>query len=206
MEERVLEARSGDLHPEFIADGEVAGRHASRVMVLPEEDRLPRPMQTSPFCDATFKRATGGIGKLTGMVLSQPCEQRLRPEPGLNLQTLPNIIPDILEGIAPRAIRASRCLPRRQPVAVPIFASRFLAHLRHPCRIGQRPAQSEQSPKFLDASIRDHCNLHEHQELQSSTIFPLPWNSNYRSARTTAKTLKQRLHQPVLLIVANREN
>jgi hypothetical protein len=166
MEERVIESRSGDLHPEFIADCEVAGRQSPRMVVLPKEDRLPRPMQTSPFCDATLKRATCRIGKLTGMVLSQPCEQRLRPEPGLALQTLPNIIPDILEGIAPRAIRASRCLPRRQPVAVPIFASRFLAHLRHPCRIGQRPAQSEQSPQFFHASMLDHRNLHKNKELQ----------------------------------------
>lgn len=132
MEERVLESRSGNLHPEFIANRKVAGRQSSGVVFLSKEDRLPRPMQTPPFCDATFQRATRRIRKLARMRFLQPCEQRLRLEPRFHFQPLLNVVPDFGERVASRAIRAGCFLLRRQSV-VAVFPCRFLTHFRHPC-------------------------------------------------------------------------
>ena len=166
VEKRVFKSLPSDLHAKLVADGEVTGRQSARVMLLAEEYRLARTMQASPFVHASLERATCGVRKSAFVSLLQPLEQCFGFQPGLCFEPLLNFVPDVLEGIRPGAIRSNRLLLRRQPVVVAVFSCRFLAHFRHPCRIGQSPAHPEQSPKFLDASIRDHRNLHEKQELQ----------------------------------------
>ena len=74
VEECVIEPVSGDLHTEFVADGEVTCRQSPGMMFLTEEYGFARAMQTSPFGDASFKCATRGIGKLTRVSLLQPFE------------------------------------------------------------------------------------------------------------------------------------
>jgi len=166
VEERVFKSLPGDLHTKLVADREVTGRESPRMMFLAEENRLARTMQTSPFVHAPLKGATCGIRELIRVSLLHPFEQCLGFQLWLCFEPLLNFVPDAFEGIGPSAIRSPRLLLRRQPVVVAVCSCRFLAHFRHPCRIGQSPAHPEQSPKFFDPSIRDHRNLHENQELQ----------------------------------------
>jgi hypothetical protein len=166
VEKRVIESMAGNLHPQFIAHREVTGRQASGVMVLVEEDRLPRPMQAAPLTHAALKRASRGVRKLTRMCLLQPFEQRLRFKPRFHFEPLLDVVPDIGKRVGSCAISSNHFLLRRQTIVVAILACCLLTHYRHPCRIGQSPAHTEQSPKFLDTPIRDHRNLHENQELQ----------------------------------------
>jgi hypothetical protein len=133
VKECVVEVVSGDFHIELITDREVTGRQSPRVMILIEEDGLPRAMQTSPLPHAALKCATCGIRKPTGVTLLQPFKQRLRPEPWFHFQTLLNGVPHISERVTSRAIRPSRFLLRRQCVALTIFACSLLTHFRHPC-------------------------------------------------------------------------
>jgi hypothetical protein len=166
VEKRVIESMAGNLHPQFIAHREVTGRQPSGVMFLVEEDRLPRPMQAPPLTHAALKRTSRGVRKLTRMCLLQPFEQRLRFEPRFHFEPLLDVVPDIGKRVGSRAIGTNRLLLRRQSIVVAILACCLLTHFRHPCRISQCSAQSEQSPKFPDASVRDHRNLHEIKELQ----------------------------------------
>ena len=50
VKECVLKSLSGNLHPQFVADREVAGRQPTGMMFLIEEHGLPGTMQTPPLC------------------------------------------------------------------------------------------------------------------------------------------------------------
>jgi len=132
VEERVIESLPANLHVEPVADREVTGRQPTRMMVLAEENRLPRTVQTSPLTDTPLKRPLRGIRKPARVSPLQPLEQRLRLQPRLHLQPPLHITPHLAERIASSPIRAFHFPLRRQGVAIPILPCRLLAHFRHP--------------------------------------------------------------------------
>ena len=144
MEKGVIESVPGELHAEFIAHRKVTGGQSSRIMLLIKEDRLAGAMQTSPLTYSSLKSATCRIRKLAIVSLLQPLKQRLRFKPRLHFEPPLHCVPHIGKGISAGAIAAIARLLGRQVVAVTVFAGRFLAHFRHPCRITQSPAQTQQ--------------------------------------------------------------
>lgn len=166
MKPRVVKPLAGDLHAEPIANGEVAGRQSTGGMHLGEEHRLARPMQTSPLGHPSLERATRRIGKPAGPGLLQPVEQGLRFQRRLAGELLLHLAPDVRERIHARPVIAGRFPLGRQPLVVAVLACRFFVHFSHPCRSGQRPAQPEQPPQFLDGTILDHRILHGIQEMR----------------------------------------
>lgn len=164
--QRVIESRSGDRDPQLIADREVTGRQPSRMMDLAEEDHLAWTVKASPLRHTPFERSSSGIRKPTHVFPLQPVEQGLRFELRLCFQSLLHFAPNSLEWIDSRAVVSSRFPLRRQTHVIAILTRGFLTHLGHPCRSGQRSAQPEQSPKFLDVSILDHRKLHVIRELR----------------------------------------
>jgi len=74
VEERVIEALSGDPHTQLVANREVTGRQSPRMMFLVEENCLARAMQTSPFVHPSLECSTGGISELAWVRHLQPLE------------------------------------------------------------------------------------------------------------------------------------
>ena len=121
----VIESRSGDRDPQLIADREVTGCQPSRMMDLPEEDRLAWTVKASPFRHTPFEGSSSGIGKSTDVILLQPVEQGLRFELRLRFQTLLYFLPHLLKRIHSRAVVSSRSPLRRQPLVVAVLAQFF---------------------------------------------------------------------------------
>jgi hypothetical protein len=133
VKERVIESLPANLHAQAIADREVTGGQSTRMMILAEENRLPRTVQTSPPADTPLKRTLRGIRKLACVSPLQPLEQRLRLQPRFHLQPPLNIAPHIPERIAAGPIRAFRFPLRRQCLTIPILPRGLFVHFRHPC-------------------------------------------------------------------------
>ena len=106
VKECVLKSPSGNLHTQFVADGEVTGDDSPRVMLLIEEHRFPGTMQTPPLSDTTLQSTTRGIGELSGMLLLQPFQKCFCFEPWFQLESLLNLVPDIGERILSRTVSA----------------------------------------------------------------------------------------------------
>jgi hypothetical protein len=59
VKQSVIESHSGDLDPEIIADGEIACREPSGMMLLGKEDGLARSMESSPLGDPALESSPG---------------------------------------------------------------------------------------------------------------------------------------------------
>jgi hypothetical protein len=67
VKERVLESRSGNLHVQRIANGEIACRESSRVVILRKENRLVGTVDRSPIGDPSLERSACRILELAGI-------------------------------------------------------------------------------------------------------------------------------------------
>lgn len=166
VKQRVVKSFTGDPHAQVVAHREVAGGQPARMVNLPEEHRLARSVKTPPPGHAALERAAIRIRKAARIRLLQPAKQGDRLQGRFAFQLPLNLVPDILKRIASGPVRARRFPLRRQSLVVAILACGLFTHFRHPCRSGQRPAQTEQSPQFPDLTILDHRNLPLHQELR----------------------------------------
>ena len=108
MKQRVIKPLAGDLHAEFIADGEVAGRQPTGVMNLAEENGLARPVKASPLGHTPLECAACGIGKPAGISLLQPFEQGDRFQSRFAFELPLHLGPDVCERIGPRPLVSGR--------------------------------------------------------------------------------------------------
>lgn len=106
MKQRMVKSFTRDPNGEFVTHREVAGGESSRMMHLPEEDRLCRPVQASPPSHAPLKGSPSGVGKVTRLRLLQPVKQGHRFQRRFVLKLPLNLRPDVLEGIDPGAVFA----------------------------------------------------------------------------------------------------
>ena len=82
-----------DGDPQGIHAGEIRGRQVTRMMHLAEHNRACRTSRRPPLLDATLEGATVALGKLSGMLLLEPVEQRLGPQAGLGDQPYLCLLP-----------------------------------------------------------------------------------------------------------------
>jgi hypothetical protein len=81
----MFERRSGDLHTEFVANGEVTRGEASGVMVLRKENRLIRSVNRSPVRNPPLEGATGRILELAWILPLEVSKKSDRFEPWFGL-------------------------------------------------------------------------------------------------------------------------
>ena len=86
MIHQVLEAFSEDGDSQRVHAGEIRGRQVAGVMHLTEHHRPRHTRRDSPLPNAPLQRATLALGKLPGILLLKPVEQRLGPQAGLRCQ------------------------------------------------------------------------------------------------------------------------
>jgi len=106
VKKRVLESCSGDPHPEFVADGEVTGGEAARVMVLRKEHRFVRSVNRSPIGDTTLEGAPGRFIKLARMLALEITKKRDGLQSRLGLEQLLDIVPNFGKGIDASSVLA----------------------------------------------------------------------------------------------------
>ena len=106
VKKRVLESCSGDPHPEFVADGEVNGGEAARVMVLRKEHRFVRSVNRSPIGDTTLEGAPGRFIKLARMLALEITKKRDGLQSRLGLEQLLDIVPNFGKGIDASSVLA----------------------------------------------------------------------------------------------------
>jgi len=99
VKERVFESRSGDLHTEFVADGEVARGEASGVMILGKEYGLVRSVNRSPVGNTTLEGTASGFVKLARMLALELSKKGDGFEPWFGLEQLLDINPNVGKGI-----------------------------------------------------------------------------------------------------------
>ncbi len=160
----MIEPRSGDLHPQFVTDCEIARGQSAGMMLLGKEDCFGGAVQASPLGYSPLEGTPCRIGKLAGILLLQPIEERLGFQPWFVFELGLYLMPNVGKGIDSRSIRTSFLSLRWQRIVIAIVSCCLLRHFSHPCCRGERLALIEQSPQFFDLSIRDHRKLRKDRD------------------------------------------
>jgi hypothetical protein len=134
-------------------------------MDLAEEDLLGRAVQRPPALHAALQRPHLAVGEAAGVLTLEVLQQRLGLQPGVDLQELLQLRPDVGEGVGLRAPVVLHADLARQPSEPPVLACRLVVH----ASLGRGPPAGDTVE--VEAAEAAHLVIGDHPKLLGAKDF-----------------------------------
>jgi len=108
VKEGVLESHSGDLHPEIVADGEIARGKTAGVVILRKEHGFVRSVDRSPIGDPSLERSACRVLEFAGILSLQIVKKGLCLQSRFGLEHLFDLLPNVGKRVDACAVVAGR--------------------------------------------------------------------------------------------------